>query len=250
MDDGGQTPLCVENFQSQLDITLIIQQNAGPAAARNTGAAQARGKYLAFTDDDCQLTADWLTKLEARFKASPESAITGKTINTLLDNQCATASQLLIDYLYEYFNADINHAQFFTSNNLALPAYQFFALGGFDTSFSKAAGEDREFCDRWRHHGFQVIFAPEVIMYHAHHLNIYTFWRQHFNYGHAAFRFHQITRWRRGEGMKVEPLTFYLKLLWYPFLHIKGYRKWGVMMLFLLSQIANTLGFFHAKVLL
>src|SRR3979490_1155633 len=34
-------------------VRLITQANAGPAAARNRGALEARGKIILFTDDDC-----------------------------------------------------------------------------------------------------------------------------------------------------------------------------------------------------
>jgi glycosyltransferase involved in cell wall biosynthesis len=39
VDDGSQTPPfeCVNNFQNQLDITLLTQYNINPAVARNTG---------------------------------------------------------------------------------------------------------------------------------------------------------------------------------------------------------------------
>jgi len=99
VDDGSQTRLfeCVDNFRDQLDITLLTQDNAGPAAARNTGAAQAKGQFIAFTDDDCQPDANWLKNLAACFKENPDAAIGGKTINQLPKNSYSTASQLLID---------------------------------------------------------------------------------------------------------------------------------------------------------
>ena len=50
---------------------------------------------MAFTDDDCQPAATWLTTLEARFVRFPEAAISGNTLNTLSDNPYAAASQLL-----------------------------------------------------------------------------------------------------------------------------------------------------------
>ncbi|MCP4399605.1 MAG: glycosyltransferase family 2 protein [bacterium] len=248
VDDGGDMKLddIISSFCERLALRIIQQANTGPAGARNAGAAHARGTYLAFTDDDCQPAVNWLTCLKTRVVRHPKAAITGKTLNTLSNNLYAGASQLLIDYLYEYFNADPEHAQFLTSNNLALPAEHFHALGGFDNSFSNAAGEDREFCDRWRHHGFQVVFAPELMMYHAHHLSLRSFCRQHFNYGRAAFRCRQLAAQRNWESMKVEALTFYLNLLKYPVRQTQGGRRsFLIAVLFLLSQVSNTTGFFQ-----
>ena len=80
----------------------------------------------------------------------------------------------------------------FRANNLALPEDRFRAIGGFDTIFPLAASEDREFCDRWLHHGFQMTYAPEAVVYHARALTFRSFWRQHFKYGRGAFHFHQV----------------------------------------------------------
>src|SRR5919109_3753697 len=49
--------------------------------------------------------------------------------------------------------------------------------GGFDTTFRTS--EDRDLCDRWLHHAYRMIYAPEVIVSHAHPLTLRTFWRQH-----------------------------------------------------------------------
>jgi len=218
VDDGSEVPpeTLVASFRDKMDVTLLAQSHSGPAAARNLGAARAKGRFLAFTDDDCAPTPGWLQKLATRFAQAPDCAIGGRTLNALPDNPYSTASQLLIDYLYTYYDADPNQARFLTSNNLALPAERFHAVGGFDAGWFRAAAEDRELCDRWLHYGYRMIYAQEVLVYHAHSLTFRTFWRQHINYGRGAFYFHG-ARARRGHvSLKPEPLGFYLDLLRYP----------------------------------
>ncbi|MEB3281467.1 MAG: glycosyltransferase [Lyngbya sp.] len=251
VDDGSSMPLepVVTPFHQKIEITFITQPNAGPASARNTGAAKARGKFIVFTDDDCQPTANWLNSLETQFTQTPESLLGGKTLNALPDNLYSTASQLLIDYLYEYYNADREQASFFASNNFALSTDSFHQVGRFDTTFPLAAGEDREFCDRWLYYGYQMVAVPDAQIYHAHKLTLKSFWRQHFNYGRGAFHFHQL-RAKRGVGeIKVEPLSFYFKLLSYPFVQPEHHQPRLILsLLFFVSQVANVLGFFRERI--
>lgn len=245
VDDGSEVPPedVVAPFRARLPVTLVIQPHAGPAAARNAGAARARGCVLVFTDDDCAPAGDWLARLEARFAESPGRAVGGRTVNLLVDNPYSTASQQLIDCLYGYYNAGASGAGFLASNNLAMPAEHFRAMGGFDTDFPRAAGEDRELCYRWLHHGHRMIYAPEALVHHAHHLTFGGFLRQHFNYGRAAFHFH-LKRMRRGEQrVRLEPLSFYLNLLRYPLSEGRGLRAARLMALLALSQVANALGY-------
>jgi GT2 family glycosyltransferase len=242
VDDGSQTLVetVVPPFREQFDLTLLTQPNSGPAVARNTGARRAKGKFLAFTDDDCAPAASWLKKLAARFATTSRHAIGGRTLNALRCNRYSTASQAIMDFVYEYYNADPNHARFFASNNMAVPADLFHAVGGFDEGWRLAASEDRELCDRWLYCGHEMIYAPEVVVYHAHALTARGFWRQHFNYGRGAFRFHQ-RRSRRGSGPFRPEFQFYIELLRYPF--VKRNRQPTLWPILALWQLANTTGF-------
>src|SRR5262245_35313420 len=55
VDDGSATSpeAGVDAFRDRLNVQFLTQRHAGPATARNFGAAHAKGDFLAFTDDDC-----------------------------------------------------------------------------------------------------------------------------------------------------------------------------------------------------
>jgi glycosyltransferase involved in cell wall biosynthesis len=251
VDDGGQELLeqVTAPFRQQIDVTLLPQRHSGPAVARNNGARRAKGKLLAFTDDDCRPAVSWLKKLAARIGMTPDHAIGGRTLNALPRNPYSTASQLLIDYLYGYYNADPERASFLTSNNVAFPAEGFWAIGGFDATWDRAAAEDRELCDRWLHYGYRMSYTPEAIVYHAHSLSLTSFCRQHFNYGRGAFRFHQVRAYRGHNRIRVEPVSFYRRLLRYPFTYEQNKKPFLLAVLIALAQVANAAGFFYQKAL-
>jgi len=242
VDDGSKTLLqaAVSDFLGRLDVTLVKQANAGPAAARNTGAKRAKGEFLAFIDDDCTPSPDWLQKLASRFAELPDNAIGGRTLTASFENPYSAASQALIDAAYAYHNPIPSQASFFASNNLSVPAIHFHSIGGFDITFKTS--EDRDFCDRWRHHGFQMTYAPEILINHSHPMNFRAFWRQHFNYGRGAYRYHQ-ARAQRGPGRLKPDLKFYMRLIFNSFMEEPGNRAFQVTMLLLMSQIANAMGF-------
>jgi len=250
VDDGSESraEAVVSSFSNRLDITLITQPHSGPAIARNKGAAHAKGEFLAFTDDDCTPAPEWLKTLALRFNGTPDNMIGGRTLNALLQNPYSTASDLLIRYLYAYYNANPDQARFFASNNLTLSKVGFHQIGGFDMVFPRAGAEDREFCERWLRHGFRMAYAPEVLIYHAHRLTLRSFFRQQFNYGRGAFHFHQLRARRRLDHFRLEPLSFYVNMLRYPLAEIRGPRKYLVLALIVLSQATNTAGFLREMV--
>ena len=245
VNDGGDKTLeaIVDQFSNQSNLKLVTQSHSGPAAARNTGATKAKGELLAFTDDDCMPAPDWLQVLASNFTRKPDCIIGGRTINLLTDNIYSTMSQLILDVVYRHYNSNPNQSRFFATNNMALPSDLFFAMSGFNPHFTTS--EDREFCDRYLYHGFQLIYASEAIVYHAHSLKFRTFCQQHFNYGRGAFRFH-LTRISRGSGSLLEDSKFHLNLrnwLLYPFSQVQGSKAISLALLLILWQVLNATGF-------
>jgi GT2 family glycosyltransferase len=234
---------------SGLSLRFVNQPSGGPAMARNTGASCATGTYLVFTDDDCAPAPDWLTRLERHFDTSPESAIGGLTVNALGAIVYSAASQLLIDYLYDYFHVAQTGARFFTTNNLAVAARGFRELKGFDGSFPFAGGEDREFCERWQRSGRQILYADDVRVYHSHRLDLPGFVRQHFNYGRGADFLHVSRARHTGDSLlpKLEPATFYINLVRFPFTRGLRWKAIPLAALMCLSQVAYGTGYFSER---
>lgn len=249
VNDGGRKPRekAAALPHNVLSLTILEQPHAGPAIARNTGANIARGEFLAFLDDDCVPATDWLRRLADRFATSPDCAIGGRTVNALRENCYAAASQLLVDYLHSYYNADPYQSRFLTSNNLALPADRFRIIGRFNPQYPFAGAEDRDLCRRWLQHGYRIIHESEAIVHHAHALSFRTFWDQHFRYGRGALLYHRLGAARRGGCLLFEPKLFYTNLVLYPLSAVRKKRA-PLCWLLMVSQVVNALGFLWAWV--
>src|SRR5262249_54366671 len=214
-DDGSESPSQSDVARGcrEIGAVLVTQSHAGPAAARNTGAQHAHGRYLAFTDDDCLPDSGWLRALAARFADRPDHLVGGRTVSAFPDNPYSVAGQMLVDYLSEW-QSKHGPAPFFASNNLAVPIERFRVLHGFHEGFGLAAGEDREFCLRWARAGGQMSYAADAMIHHANRLALGSFWSQHFRYGRGALQLRRLLA-REAKRYRL-PLTFYAGLVGHP----------------------------------
>ena len=248
VDDGSPAPLdaIAEEFSQRLDLRIERQANAGPARARNRGVAVARGRLIAFTDDDCLPEPDWLGALLHRESLTPGAMVGGTTINGLNGDLFASASQLIVDLVYDHFNADPSRATFLTSNNLLCTRERFEALGGFDVSFPRAGAEDRDFCDRWKMAGWPLVWEPAARIEHRHAQNFGKFVDLHYRYGRGAYLHHR-RRLERGSRGVVQDIAFHTSIL--PRLRtLRGDRRVAgrtvaILAAFGIWQAANAAGF-------
>jgi glycosyltransferase involved in cell wall biosynthesis len=250
VDDGSPEPVSEDTSPTTdvFELRIIRQDNAGPAAARNLGAQQARGEILAFTDDDCLPQPTWLSTLTREISSHPEALVGSLTFNGLPDNNWSSASQLIIDLVYDYFNRDPENAYFLASNNLSCRRELFLTLGGFDTAFPRAGAEDRDFCDRWRMTKRPIRLTGEPLIEHRHAQTFRKFIDLHYRYGRGA-RLYQAKRRQRASGTMAEDLSFHRSLPQTVPAHLHGLSLSSkIAMVFGLAcwQAANALGFFTA----
>lgn len=250
VDDESREELgaLAAQFEDVLHLSILRKKHEGPAAARNHGAAHAKGKFLAFTDDDCTASPSWLRALGERLTTAPQDLVGGKIINALDSNIYSAASQMILDTVYEHYNPALGRAHFFASCNFAMTAEKFRALEGFEQDWSLAGGEDRAFCYRWIHRGWKLNYAPEAVIVHHHALDLRSFCGLYLRYGRGAYYYHQ--RVRRGAagpgGFRPDPM-FYWRCFRRPWTDKKPARAFRITCLLFVWQFANAAGYLSQR---
>ena len=249
VDDGSPQPLALDpgGWGDSFTLKIVRQENTGPAGARNRGVEEARGEFLAFTDDDCLPAPQWLARLVTALQENPDALIGGSTCNGLKQNIYSETSQLIVTMVYEHFNNAPSGAYFFASNNFACSRNAYQTAGGFDTDFPVPGAEDREFCDRWRTLQRPLIWQQAALVEHRHPQTLRKFVNLHYRYGRGAYLY-QAKRRARNSGTMAEDMGFHRSLIRRIFrrLSICTLRKRiGIVSLLITWQIVNTLGFFR-----
>ena len=147
-------------------VRLINQVNAGPAAARNRGALEARGAIILFTDDDCVPIPGWLDAMLKPF-ADPEVVGIKGAYRT---HQKAIAARFVqIEYEDRYRRmAALPSIDFIDTYSAAFRRERFLEVTGYDTSFPVACAEDAELSYRMSARGWTMKFVASAIVYHTH----------------------------------------------------------------------------------
>jgi glycosyltransferase involved in cell wall biosynthesis len=100
---------------------IHLPYKKGPAAARNLGWLQAKGKLIAFTDDDCIADKNWLKDIWEAWNGEELAAFSGRVIVPLPDKPTD----------YELNTANLEKAEFITAN-CACTKSALLKTGGFD----------------------------------------------------------------------------------------------------------------------
>ncbi len=166
VDDGSPDPIRAEGER----VTVIrFDENRGPAAARNEGAAAADTDFVAFLDSDTLPASDWLTMLLAHF-SDPRTAIVAPRI---IGRHTPGRASTVVKYANAHSSLDMgsNEAPVVPGSALAyVPSAAMVvrrsAFLGFDESLRVA--EDVDLCWRTHEAGWRVYYDPVAQVRHDH----------------------------------------------------------------------------------
>lgn len=249
VNDGGAESFTAVTSQHRVTLPLKLLEisPSGPAAARNRGAAAAQFDYLAFTDDDCWVTSDWLQQFAQGFIQTGCDCLGGRTRNPQPDNVAMQASQFLVDFMYRFMQDGAGNNLMLVSNNAAYKKDVFTAVHGFNESFPLAAGEDMELGFRLVGSGFRQQYWSAAVVAHRHNLSRWGHVQQQFRYGRGGHFFAQAMAALSNEGISIQPdsaQNFY-RALWQALRQQDGSLSLSVLVA--VAQAAYRLGQFYQR---
>jgi glycosyltransferase involved in cell wall biosynthesis len=159
-DDANRSVVSDLQAEARCPLRFFKKPPEGPGPSRNLGAREARGRFLAFMDSDCQASLSWLREGIAAFD-SRIGLVQGKTLpepgvpHSVFNHYIVVEKESL---LYE-------------TANMLYRRKAFEQVGGFLADVNPRAdtpmgGEDIDLAWRCKRNGWQSRFAADAIVYH------------------------------------------------------------------------------------
>ncbi len=228
VDDGStdDTPRVIAQFPQ---VMYIHQTNAGPAAARNHGAQLASGDFLCFTDSDCIPHIDWISLLIKGFSAANIGVVCGSY--GIANPQHILARGIHAEIIFRHSFLMPNYPKAFGSYNFCVRKQVFEKVGGFNTIYRQASGEDNDLSYRIIKAGFRIFFMRSALVDHYHTIKLVKYLNEQFRHGYwrASMYF------EHPDMMKGDDYTFWKDILEVPWA--------GLCLLALLLSCLNVVSF-------
>ena len=160
--------------------TVVRQENAGPAAARNRGWESANGQFICFTDSDCIPRAGWIENLLDGFTDQQVGAVAGSYD---IANNNSWLARWVQQEIMERHKRMGSFVRAFGSYNVAIPRYVLQTTGGFDPVYRRASGEDNDLSYRIIKEGWRIAFRAQAKVAHYHPERLWQYLRQQYRHG-------------------------------------------------------------------
>lgn len=187
--DGNSTDKTREIIKNY-PVKLVIENRKGLNLARNVGIKCSNGEIVAFTDSDCIVPSNWVTKIVENFK-DPKVSCVGGSAKALDDDFISEYADNSIVRLMPFFakREELEKVKPFFRHpagcNMAFRRKVAEEVGYFDEEIQYGFDEV-EFADRVCRAGYTMVLDPEVTVWHKHRSSFGEFLKQNFQYGKGS----------------------------------------------------------------
>ena len=186
--DDGSTDRTGECVMAHPDVRYARQNNAGPAQARNAGAALAAGDVICFTDADCIPHPDWVRSLMQHFFDLSVGAVMGSY--GIANPQKWLARAVYQEIVFRHQRMPL-FPKVFGSYNVAIRRDVFNEAGGFNGEYLHASGEDNDLSYRILSRGYKIFFAKNALVDHHHPETVSKYLREQYRHGFWRFKMYR-----------------------------------------------------------
>lgn len=166
--DNGTTDGSLDDlteFAASLEIRVIdASARRGPSYARNEGARQARGEWLAFCDTDDLMARGWLSALYAM--RNDFDIVAGKYDVLTLNPPADVDARGGAEHWSGLLRGPAGFLPFAGSANLLIRRSFYLDIGGFDESIPGPGAEDVDLSWRVQLGGGTLGYAPDAVMHY------------------------------------------------------------------------------------
>ena len=184
--DNGSTdgsPGAARAWSDRMPILRVIDASArsGASFARDEGAAQAHGDFIAYCDADDLATPDWV---RAMAEAAASSDLVGGPLEKKTLNESSVRASHAPPPLDQLHTAH-GFLPFTPASNLGIWKRVLEEIGGWADGYPGASSEDTDLCWRAQLAGYKLSFAPEAVMLYRYRTGTRALARQRYMYGQA-----------------------------------------------------------------
>lgn len=159
---------CAEN--SPIPIKYVIEPRPGVGHALNAGIENANGDVLCFLDDDSIPDNDFFVSVKQEFDSRNYLGVVGGRVE--LWNKADLPLTIKTDRVEQRLTPDRNPVGFLHGCNMLVHRRVFRTIGGFDRRLGPGSrvgsASDLDFYYRALRHGFEVVYCPQILVYHNH----------------------------------------------------------------------------------
>jgi glycosyltransferase involved in cell wall biosynthesis/GT2 family glycosyltransferase len=159
--DNGSEAMPAAYAAQAADVPVLNEDNLGFSVGMNQGMAAARGRYIAFVNNDTAFPPGWASRLIATFEAHPRAGLVVPAVTAAGNKRTVRAAASDSIEVLRPFEAPPSAVVYLMERSAAA------ALQGWGVEYLVASAEDVDLCFKIWVNGLDIVFDQRVLVEHV-----------------------------------------------------------------------------------